>query len=91
MHTLGRLKIKRKKYMPLIAGICIFITIMTTLSIPIIAVIKWKPKNNSILKKLDSIEKRLENLENENAIKTLEMSSLKNEVSFTSKLLDSNK
>jgi hypothetical protein len=61
---------------------------MTALSIPIIAVLKWKPKNTSILNKLDSIEKRLEILENENATKTLEMNTLKNELSFTTKLLD---
>jgi hypothetical protein len=76
--------------MPDIAGICIFITIMTALSIPIIAVIKHKPKNPKLEEKIHSLELRIIQLESENASKSIEIDSVKKEISFTNKLIEKN-
>jgi hypothetical protein len=73
--------------LPDIAGICIFITIMTALSIPIIAVIKHKPKNPRLEKKVEDLETRIAQLESENANKTIEIDSMKKEISYTVRLI----
>jgi hypothetical protein len=74
--------------MPPEAGICIFIAIMTALSIPIIAILKHKPRNPQLEAKIQQLDQRLAQLELENSQKTIELESMRNEVKFTTRLLE---
>jgi len=71
-----------------LAGICIFITIMTALSIPIIAILKRKPGNPKLEERIGELEARLRTLEQENVNKTLELELLRKELSFKVKLIE---
>ena len=74
--------------MPPEAGYMIFVAVMTALSIPIIAIIRSKPKGKDYQKKIDNIMQRLEKLENEKFDNDREIEKLYKEVSFLSKLIE---
>jgi hypothetical protein len=74
-----------------LAGICIFITIMTALSIPIIAILKHRPRNPKYEERLEELERRLQAMERENSARTMEIEILRKDQAFTNKLLENKK
>ena len=74
--------------MPTEVGSYIFVAIMTLLSIPIIALLKWKPKRKDQDKKLIDIMERLKKLEESKLESDSELDKVSKEVSFLSRLIE---
>ena len=71
-----------------LAGICIFIASMTVLSIPIIALLKWRPRNSRTDERIGQLEKRLAELEHRSVDQETEMRELSTNIKFTTDLID---
>jgi len=68
--------------------IALVVVSLAGMSIPILEILRTKPKNPEYEKKLNDLEKRLEALEGETASKALEIEELRKELMFTTKLLN---
>lgn len=68
--------------------IALVVVSLAGMSIPILEIMRSKPKNPEYEKRIRDLEKRLEALEGENASKSLDIEELRKELSFTTKLLD---
>jgi cell division protein FtsB len=71
-----------------LAGICIFIATLAALSIPIIAVLKWKPKNRKHEERIEQLEKKLKELESRSVDQETVISELSTDVRFTTDLIE---
>lgn len=72
------------------AEIFLFTAVMGILSIPIIAVLKWKPKNKNYEKRIAELEEKVSKLELRSLEQHTDINSIASEVKYTSRLLEKN-
>ena len=71
-----------------LAGICLFIASMAALSIPIIAILKWRSKNRRDDGRIDQLETRVRELEQRNQDQQSEIHELSDNVRFAPRLTE---